>query len=63
MIYTVKQKYPEVSIIGNGGIFDSNDALEFKYAGADYFGIGTAVMMDPELPISLKNEWEDLYVL
>lgn len=63
MVYTVKQKYPEASIIGNGGIFDSDDALEFKYAGADYFGIGTAVMMDPELPISLKNEWEDLYVL
>lgn len=63
MVYTVKQKYPEASIIGNGGIFDSDDALEFKYAGADYFGIGTAVMMDPELPISLKNEWEEKYVL
>jgi dihydroorotate dehydrogenase (NAD+) catalytic subunit len=63
MIYTVKQKYPEVSIIGNGGIFDSNDALEFKYAGADYFGIGTAVMMDPELPIKIINDWEDLHVL
>lgn len=27
------------------------------------FGIGTAVMMDPELPKNLKNDWEDLYVL
>ncbi len=63
MVYTVKQKYPDVSIIGNGGIYDSDDVLEFKYAGADYFGIGTAVMMDPELPENLKNDWEDLYVL
>lgn len=63
MIYTVKQKFPDICIIGNGGIFDLNDVLEFKYAGADYFGIGTAVMMDPEIPVKLKNEWEELYVL
>ncbi len=63
MVYTVKQKFPQVSIIGNGGIFDSNDVLEFKYAGADYFGLGTSVMMDPELPIKLINNWEEEYVL
>ncbi|MGM0640692.1 MAG: dihydroorotate dehydrogenase [Thermotogota bacterium] len=63
MIYTVKQKYPEANIIANGGIFDTEDVLEFKYAGADYYGLGTAVMMDPELPIKIIKNWEEKYVL
>ena len=36
-----------VPIIGQGGITDANDAIEFMLAGASVVGIGTALFYDP----------------
>jgi dihydroorotate dehydrogenase (NAD+) catalytic subunit len=36
-----------VPIIGQGGIVDANDALEFLHAGATAVGVGTALFYDP----------------
>jgi len=36
-----------IPIIGQGGIVDANDALEFLHAGATAIGVGTALFYDP----------------
>jgi dihydroorotate dehydrogenase (NAD+) catalytic subunit len=36
-----------IPIIGQGGIVDANDALEFLHAGASAVGVGTALFYDP----------------
>ena len=45
-VYQVSKKY-NVPIIGQGGIVNAQDALEFIIAGADAIGIGTALFYDP----------------
>ena len=50
----VKQVYEvagpkRVPIIGQGGIANANDALEFLLAGASAVGLGTALFYDPLL--------------
>ena len=45
-VYQVSKKY-NVPIIGQGGIVNAQDALEFIIAGADTIGIGTALFYDP----------------
>ena len=42
--YAKKHKIP---IIGQGGIVNAQDAIEFIIAGADTIGIGTALFYDP----------------
>jgi dihydroorotate dehydrogenase (NAD+) catalytic subunit len=37
----------DIPIIGQGGITDANDALEFLHAGATAVGVGTALFYDP----------------
>jgi dihydroorotate dehydrogenase (NAD+) catalytic subunit len=46
MIYDVSQEV-SLPIIGMGGIMDSNDVLEFFYAGASAVAVGTANFIDP----------------
>ena len=40
-------KSTTLPIIGMGGIFDTNDAIEFMLAGATAVAIGTANFVDP----------------
>ncbi|BBE32016.1 dihydroorotate dehydrogenase [Tepiditoga spiralis] len=55
-VYKIKNKYPDLSIIGMGGIMNFEDALEFMMAGASLVGIGTGVMIDHEIPVNIiKN--------
>jgi len=42
-----------VPIIGMGGIQCTNDALEFLIAGASAVAIGTALYLDPTLPVKI----------
>jgi len=39
-----------IPILGQGGISDANDAIEFAIAGADAIGLGTGLFYDPLLP-------------
>ncbi|HOB15599.1 MAG TPA: dihydroorotate dehydrogenase [Defluviitoga sp.] len=55
-IYRVKNIFPNVPIIGMGGVVCKADVLEFLKAGATLVGIGYGVMMDPELPINIIRE-------
>jgi dihydroorotate dehydrogenase (NAD+) catalytic subunit len=51
-LYKVHQVYREagprgIPIIGQGGIVNANDAIEFLLAGATAVGVGTALFYDP----------------
>ena len=45
-VYQVTKKH-NIPIIGQGGIMNANDAVEFILAGASAIGIGTALFYDP----------------
>ena len=44
--YQVAQKY-DAPIIGQGGVMNAADAIEFLLAGATTVGVGTALFYDP----------------
>jgi len=45
-VYEVASRH-EVPIIGQGGISNATDAIEFMIAGATAVGVGTALFYDP----------------
>ena len=45
-VYEASKKH-NIPIIGQGGIINSKDAIEFIIAGADTVGVGTALFYDP----------------
>jgi dihydroorotate dehydrogenase (NAD+) catalytic subunit len=55
-VFEVRQAFPEVLIIGTGGLSDLGSCLEMLMAGADLVGIGFGLMVDPELPQKLASE-------
>jgi dihydroorotate dehydrogenase (NAD+) catalytic subunit len=55
MVYQVAAAV-RVPVIGMGGIMGLGDALEFFMAGATAVQIGTAIFVDPGLPIRLIDE-------
>ncbi|MCX7919904.1 MAG: dihydroorotate dehydrogenase [bacterium] len=52
MVYELA-KTVTVPIIGTGGIMNTDDALEFFYAGAKAVSIGTGIFVDPQIPIKI----------
>ncbi|MGA0209769.1 MAG: dihydroorotate dehydrogenase [Candidatus Nanopelagicales bacterium] len=59
-VWQVRQAFPEVPIIGMGGIRTGHDALEFLLAGANAISVGTAVFNDPSAPVRIHQELADL---
>ncbi|MFN8591314.1 MAG: dihydroorotate dehydrogenase [Thermomicrobiales bacterium] len=55
MVYQVAAAV-RVPVVGMGGIMNLNDALEFFMAGASAVQIGTAIFVDPGLPVRLIDE-------
>lgn len=49
-IYQVRNKFPDIPIIGVGGVMSYEDILEFAMAGANLVAIGTGIMINPNLP-------------
>ncbi len=58
MVYQVAANL-DIPIIGMGGIMSGKDALEFLMAGASAVAVGTATMIDPELPLKIISEIEE----
>jgi dihydroorotate dehydrogenase (NAD+) catalytic subunit len=52
-VYEVRQAFPEVPIIGMGGVMNSNDALEMMMAGATAVAVGTANFVDPKAGLEI----------
>lgn len=57
MVYQVRQAFPEVPIIGCGGIASANDVKEMMLAGANAVEIGAANLINPYI---CKEIIEDL---
>lgn len=45
----------DIPIIGMGGIFSGEDAVEFLLAGASAIAVGTAIFTDPLAPLKVLN--------
>lgn len=54
----VRDRLPEVAIIGVGGIRGIDDATQYLTAGADLIAMGTAGLADPRAPMRLVRDLE-----
>jgi dihydroorotate dehydrogenase (NAD+) catalytic subunit len=58
-VWQVAEAFPEVPIIGTGGVRTGRDALEFLLAGAALVGVGTAIVHDPSACSRVARELEE----
>jgi dihydroorotate dehydrogenase (NAD+) catalytic subunit len=58
-VYQVSRAFPEVPIIGQGGISSGDDVAEFLLAGAWAVAIGTANFIDPTASIRIIDEFRE----
>lgn len=49
-VYQVRKAFPDIPIIGVGGIMSGEDAIEYIMVGANVIGIGFGAMVDFDLP-------------
>jgi dihydroorotate dehydrogenase (NAD+) catalytic subunit len=49
-VWECRTAFPEVPIVGVGGVSTGRDAVEFLVAGADAVQVGTATFRDPRAP-------------
>lgn len=54
-VYTEVARDAGVPIIGMGGIANWRDAVEFLLAGATAVAVGTALFVDPAVPIQIRD--------
>lgn len=54
-VFEVHRAFPDVPIIGMGGIMDHRDAIEFIMAGATAVAIGTANFIDPGVTVAISE--------
>ena len=59
-IYQVHQAFPNIPIVGMGGVATGRDAYELVLAGASAVSIGTASFGNPTAALQVKNELADL---
>src|SRR4051794_36204780 len=55
-VWQVRAAFPDVPIIGMGGIRNGLDALEFVLAGASAVSVGTVIFHDPSAPARISQE-------
>jgi dihydroorotate dehydrogenase (NAD+) catalytic subunit len=58
-IWQVREAFPDVPIIGTGGVRSGRDALELMLAGASVIGVGTAIVHDPSACSRVLRELEE----
>lgn len=49
-VWECRAAFPELPIVGVGGVFSGHDAIELLVAGADAVQVGTATFRDPKAP-------------
>lgn len=57
-IYEVHQAFPDVPIIGMGGVMNANDAIELLMAGATVVAVGTANFVSPTATLEITRGME-----
>lgn len=55
-VWQIRQAFPDLPIIGVGGIRSGRDALEFVLAGANAVQVGTVIFHDPSAPMRVQQE-------
>lgn len=45
----------KIPVIGMGGIMNATDAIEFLIAGASAVQVGTAIFIDPTIPVQIVD--------
>jgi len=55
-VWSIRQAFPDIPIIGMGGIRSGLDALEFILAGANAVSVGTSIFNDPAAPFRIHGE-------
>ncbi|HJY72339.1 MAG TPA: dihydroorotate dehydrogenase, partial [Streptosporangiaceae bacterium] len=58
-VWQVAEAFPDVPIIGTGGVRTGRDALELLLAGAWMIAVGTAIMHDPSACSRVVRELEE----
>jgi dihydroorotate dehydrogenase (NAD+) catalytic subunit len=58
-VWQVAEAFPDVPIIGTGGVRTGRDALELLLAGAWMVGVGTAIVHDPSACSRVARELEE----
>jgi dihydroorotate dehydrogenase (NAD+) catalytic subunit len=54
-VHEVHRAFPEVSILGQGGIANAHDALELILAGASAVAVGTTSFVNPRVAIEIRD--------
>jgi dihydroorotate dehydrogenase (NAD+) catalytic subunit len=49
-VWECREAFPDAGIVGVGGVFGADDAVELLLAGADAVQVGTATFRDPRAP-------------
>jgi dihydroorotate dehydrogenase (NAD+) catalytic subunit len=57
-VWQIREAFPDLPILGMGGVRTGRDALEFILAGANAVSVGTVVFHDPSSPMRIHNELE-----
>ena len=57
-VWDVARAFPQVPIIGTGGVSSGVDAIEMMLAGATAVGVGTATFLDPRAALRIANEMQ-----
>jgi len=58
-VFEVRKAFPDVGIIGTGGISSGLSAASMMMCGANAVGIATAVFADPNAPIKIAHELKE----
>ncbi len=61
-VYDIREKLPEIPIIGCGGISNWQDAVEFFLAGANAFQVGTAIAFESPEVFQEINKGIEVYL-
>jgi dihydroorotate dehydrogenase (NAD+) catalytic subunit len=57
-VWECRSAFPELPLVGVGGVCSGRDAVEFLQAGADAVQVGTATFRDPRAPWRVLRELE-----
>ena len=57
-VWECRAAFPEVPLVGVGGVFSGRDAIELVRAGADAVQVGTATFRDPGAPWKVLRQVE-----
>jgi dihydroorotate dehydrogenase (NAD+) catalytic subunit len=61
-VYQVSRAFPDVPIIGQGGILSGSDVAEFLLAGAWAVAVGTANFIEPTASIRILDEFREYLI-